>query len=272
MLNISPSTRSLWLLGAPVSHSLSPLLHNAVYRHYGWDWVYLAAEVSRAQLKATVDGLKALNCAGANVTVPHKEAILEHLDSVDERVRQLGAVNTLVFEEGRVTGHNTDGVGWLKSWDHRFGLSLEDRRIIVLGAGGSARSVYQALGWRSPAEIFVLNRTLSRAERLVEELGGGGQAAGLECFGELLVEGAVVIQTTSAGLEGKLPVDFPDSIPPLFACELGYGKPTPFLERAQQLGGETMDGLGMLIYQAVAAIELWSGKQIDADLMWQAAR
>lgn len=268
---IGARTRTVWLLGAPVVHSHSPRLHNAVYQHYGWDWVYLAAEVQQADLGLTLAGLKRLGFVGANITVPHKQVILEHLDEITPGALALGAVNTVAHREGRLIGHNTDGQGWLDSWDHHFGENLEGRRVVLLGAGGAARAVYQALLARRPGEIWVLNRTVERAEQMVKDLGGAGRPGALQSFASLLVPGAVVIQTTSAGLRGELPVEFPPSCPvDWVGCELSYGKPTPFLTEAAATGARTMDGLGMLIYQAGRAIEVWSGIRPEPELMWKA--
>ncbi len=268
---IGARTRTVWLLGSPVTHSHSPRIHNAVYQHYGWDWVYLAAEVKRQDLGLTLAALKRLGFVGANVTVPHKLAVLEHLDELSPEASLLGAVNTVVHREGLLLGYNTDGQGWLDSWDHEFEEKLEGRRVLLLGAGGAARAVYQAICTRHLGELWVLNRTVERAEQMIEDLRGGGQAASLESFSSLLEPGTVVIQTTSAGLRSELPVQFPERCPDhWFACEVSYGKATPFLTEAAATGARTMDGSGMLIYQAARAIELWSGIRPEPELMWKA--
>ncbi|MCA9791625.1 MAG: shikimate dehydrogenase [Candidatus Eremiobacteraeota bacterium] len=268
---MTPATRSLWLLGHPVAHSLSPAMHRAAYAAMGLDLVYLAADLDQQQLPAALAGLGALGGLGANVTVPHKEAVFELLDKLSPEARAIGAVNTVVVTPDGLVGHNTDAGGWLASWDEEVGTSLAGRAAIVVGAGGAARAICWALASRGVAGLTVLNRTPARAQALVDSLGLTARVAGLEQFEQLVGEGMVVVNTTSLGLASQpgSPVVWPAGLSQVVACDLIYNPdPTRFLLEAP---GQRLGGLGMLVHQAALSIQLWTGRQAPVGVMRQAA-
>ena len=243
----------VWLLGKPVGHSKSPKMHNAAYAHMGLDWVYLAAEVEPEELKAALDGLWALKAIGVNLTVPHKETGAQHCAELTPAAQEIGAVNMLKRGPRGWIGDNTDWRGWLDSWSEEIGESLNNRKAIVLGAGGASRAILYALR-SAGARTVLLNRTPGR---------GGARA--LSEFPQELEAGCVVVNTTSAGLQNQSPVEWPQDTPSdMVVCDLVYWN-TPFLKTAK--AGKTLDGKGMLVHQAAHGIRWWCGQEPPVELM-----
>jgi shikimate dehydrogenase len=269
---------TLWLLGRPVSHSLSPLIQNTALRKLGLPVIYLAACVEDQSLEAAVRGLASLGALGANVTVPHKEAAFRLCDSLSARARAMGACNVLKFAGGKVFGDNTDGAGWLRGIVEVGELP---RRALVIGAGGAARAIVHSLVCRRVPEIVVLNRTLERAQALVSSFSAQQhtrfKAASNEDFLLHLEPECLVVQTTSAGLDeasSPLPVlrSWPDRA---ILSELIYGRETPLSSQVKKLGGVVHDGLPMLVYQAAESLSIWLDRplaEIPAQLMLDTAR
>lgn len=271
--------KTLWLLGRPVAHSLSPLIQNTALAHLGLPVVYLAASVEDDCLESAVRGLAALGALGANVTVPHKEAAFRLCDTHSDRARAVKACNVLKFRDGKIHGDNTDGVGWLRGLGAR-GQDLPGKAV-VLGAGGAARAVVYTLAQHRVPEIVVLNRTLARAEVLATEFLTYAltrtYAAPLCELEQHLTPGCLMVQTTSAGLHDEAsPVPVPRAWPQgALLSELIYGRETPLAAAVRQLGGEVQDGLPMLVYQAAESLSLWLDRpleEIPSDLMMAAAR
>lgn len=277
----SADLSTLWLLGDPVAHSLSPLIQNSALRELGQKAVYLAARVDAADLLKVVDALPRLGALGANITVPHKVAVLQACTELTDRARAIGAANTLAFRNGAVLGDNTDGVGWWHSlWELRERGSFE--QAIVIGAGGAARAVVYTLLEHGVDDVQILNRSTNRAEELAEDMRGQFPSARLECrqlseFARLLRSATLVVQTTSVGLDSAdSPVEMPAELPKdVYLSELIYGRSTPLMRDFENLGGTVVDGLGMLVGQAVHALALWlelDYREIPADLMMKVAR
>lgn len=257
---------------------MSPLIQNTALQHLGLPMVYLATSVEEQRLEDAVEGLVALGALGANVTVPHKEAAFRLCHSVSERARAMGACNVLKFLDGQVVGDNTDGAGWLRGLDEEL-HGQRPERALVLGAGGAARAIIYSLLQRGVPEIVLFNRTEERARTLAAELSSDGfvKVAALADWEPYLQPGSLVVQTTSAGLDGEQsPIPFPRSWPEgaLFS-ELIYGRDTPLATAVRNLGGRVYDGLPMLVYQAAESLALWLDlplAEIPADLMMTAAR
>lgn len=268
---VSGSTRVVGLLGDPVAHSRSPQLHNAAFAALGLDYVYVPFAVTACDLPAAVAGLRALGLRGANVTVPHKVAAASLLDELDETAAALGAVNTIVVEGGRLRGFNTDVAGFrralVEAWEAAAGAeTVAGRRALVLGAGGAARAVALALADLGLATT-VANRTLSNAERLV---------APLTTLDAAFVRAHdVLVNATTLGLagQGKVPAALADNVVRRqVVVDLVYGEgPTDFLAAARARGAGTVDGLSMLVWQAAAAFELWTGVPAPVQVMRDAA-
>lgn len=261
------SHRWACLLGQPVAHSLSPTLHNAAFGALGMDAHYEARLVAPDGLASAVAALRAPDCLGANVTAPHKRAVMEYLDEVSAEARALGAVNTIVNDSGRLSGSNTDAPG-LARWMRLVGIDPMGKSALVLGAGGAARATVWALADLGAASIVVLNRTVEHAQDVVTtfqqrvprtDLMWGSLAEAAEPARR---PWAVVVNATSLGHHGAAPRVHPGCYSPdSVAIELAYNPPqTVFMLTARQAGARTENGLGMLLHQAALAFERWTGK------------
>ena len=233
---------TIWLLGDPVSHSMSPLIQNTAIQALGARSVYLAARVEADNFAQVVSALPKMGALGANVTVPHKVRAFELCDALSPSARAMGAVNTLQFRDQGVYGHNTDGLGWWSSLSKaRARHRLE--RALVLGAGGASRAVCHTLLSHGIEELVVLNRSVEKCETLVAELAASYPGANLRSgplcdFSEALGENTLIVQTTSVGLKGEAsPVEVPQNLPSeLLFSELIYGRVTPLMRAFQQRG------------------------------------
>ena len=267
------------VLGHPVVQSVSPAMHNAALAQMGLDGVYVAFDVTPEGLADAVRGLQALGIGGINCTIPHKEALLPLMDELSEEAAFIGAVNTIVFSEGRRIGHNTDAPGFLASL-RAEGADPAGKEVLVLGAGGSARAVVVALA-RSGARVTVANRTVERAEELASQLNAKFHANAVravelraEVLGPTVAGADIIVNTTSLGMnphsEGmpELPVD--RIRPDAFVYDLIYNPlETRLLREARQRGARGAHGAGMLARQGALALELWTGRPAPAELMEQ---
>lgn len=264
-----PITAATALCGVilhPAGHTRSPAMHNAAFRALGLDAVYLAFDVPPEALADAVRGARALRIRQLAVSLPHKEAVMELLDEVEETARTIGAVNTVTLRGGRLVGSNTDWIGAVRALERETGL--EGRRAVVLGAGGAARGVVFGLVRRG-ARVTVLNRTRSRAEALARSLGAAG-AGPLEELPRL--EYDVLVQTTSVGLRGdESPVPPAWIRPGAVVLDAVYDPPeTRLLREARARGARIVPGKWMLVYQAAEQIRLWTGREPPVEVMARA--
>jgi shikimate dehydrogenase len=255
-----------FVIGHPITHSRSPLIHGTWLEAYGIDGSYEAIDVEPAALPRLFERLRAGEFAGGNVTIPLKEAAFSRCDSLDPLAETIGAVNTLVAQAGKVHGLNTDYLGFLGNLDQQApGWSTGLDNAIVLGAGGAARAVLVALRQRGIATINLLNRTPQKAEALAEALGetiGGITPGPLSSFATLAPGAGLVINTTSVGMHGTGFANLPlERLPPTaLVTDIVYVPlETPLLADARCLGLRTVDGLGMLLHQAVPGFAAWFG-------------
>ncbi|MBA3447692.1 MAG: shikimate dehydrogenase [Pseudaminobacter sp.] len=261
-----------FVCGHPIAHSRSPKIHRYWLDRYGIRGSYEAKDVAPATFAAFVGGLAENRFAGGNVTIPHKEAAFHLVQRRDEAASEIGAVNTLWFEEGFLWGGNTDAHGFAVNLDERAaGWSENPGPAVVLGAGGAARAVLHALRQRGFRDIRLVNRTVERAVELADHFGGAISAHPLKGVAELLGDATLLVNTTPLGMTGKaeLPVD-PDFLPGnAIVTDIVYVPlETPLLGAARRRGLKTVDGLGMLLHQAVPGFERWFGQrpEVDADL------
>jgi shikimate dehydrogenase len=262
---MSEAFRIAGVMGHPVGHSLSPVLHNGWLTDLGLQGVYLPLDVQPEALGAAVAGLKALGFAGANVTIPHKEAVMAHLDEIDDTARAIGAVNTLVVSGDRILGRNTDVEGFLAHLEASapaWKSTLEGRSALILGAGGAARGIVYGLKTAGVARLIVANRSRDRAEALAAGLGNGIEVIDWPArIGA--VEGAgLIVNTTSLGMRGQPPLelDLAGASPGTIVCDIVYNPlHTNLLRSAAQRGLKTVGGLGMLVHQARAGFAAWFG-------------
>jgi shikimate dehydrogenase len=278
-------TQLVGLIGWPVEHSFSPRMHNAAFDALGLNWRYVPLPVRPGRVEDALRGLMALGFRGANVTVPHKRAVLAALDDVAPDARALGAVNTLVVarEDDRgpaLHGHNTDAGGFVAAL-RRGGFTPQGARAVVVGAGGAARAVVFGLLEAGARRVVVLNRTPARARRLVADLGAGDRLDAHPLTGEALVEHAraadLLVNATTVGMAPAAErtiwvVDAP--LPAsLTVFDLVYNPlETRLLRQARRVGAATIDGLGMLVHQGAQAFELWTGRPAPVAVMARAAR
>lgn len=256
-------TTKAFVIGHPINHSRSPLIHGTWLAEHGIDGSYEAVDIAPAELPGFFERLRTGEFAGGNVTIPHKEAVFALCDSVDPLARTIGAVNTLVVTNGRVHGTNTDYLGFLGNLDAGApGWSDSLDEAIVLGAGGAARAVLVALQSRGIGQAHILNRTPANAKALAAEIDGPFSVQGLEAFASLAPRAGLVVNTTSIGMHGTSFDGLDLALLPKTALvtDIVYiPMVTPLLADAKALGLKTVDGLGMLLHQAVPGFEAWFG-------------
>lgn len=256
-------TKQAFVIGHPIAHSRSPLIHGTWLASYGVDGSYEAIDVDPADLAAFARRLRAGEFVGGNVTIPLKEPVFALCDSVDPLARTIGAVNTLVGGDGKIHGFNTDFMGFLGNLDQNVpGWTEGLEEAIVLGAGGASRAVLVALRERGIKTVHLLNRSVDKAVALARLMGAGVRPAPLSAFGELAPRARLVANTTSVGMHGSRFDDLPLGRLPRGALvtDLVYVPlQTPLLAEAQSLGLRTVDGLGMLLHQAAPGFEAWFG-------------
>lgn len=277
-ITISGQTRIVGIFGDPIAHTRSPAMQNAAFRACKLPYIYVPFLVHPADLAKAAHAIRAYNLVGVNVTVPHKERIVRHLDSLSAEAKLCGAVNTVVNREGVLFGDNTDGRGFLVSLQER-GFSPQRRNVILIGAGGSTRAVLVSLIRAGSARITIANRTLTKAQALVRSYRTLGktqlEAAPLEALRnpELLRQTTLVINCTSVGLHGEpfLPMAW-ESAPRtcLFYDLLYRPEVTSFLRQAQALRRPVVDGRRMLLHQGALAFSLWTRQPAPLDAMTRA--
>ena len=248
------------VIGWPAGHSLSPKLHSYWLKQYGIDGSYGALEVKPEDLEETLNGLAGRGYAGCNLTLPHKESAIPMLYAIDETAKAIGAVNTVVIKDGKLCGTNTDAYGFMENLnDH---TKLRAGKAVVLGAGGAARAVCQALKGAGFREIVLTNRTPGKAETLAKQFGNNFRAVAWEGRVDTLAGADLLVNTTSLGLEKNPPLAINlDHLPKDAVVNDIVYKPlmTPLLAAAKERGNIVVDGLGMLIHQAVPGFEAWFG-------------
>jgi shikimate dehydrogenase len=270
---IKGSTKICGIFGNPVEHSLSPLMHNAAFQATGLDYIYIPFKVEKAALPDAIKAVRALNLAGVNITIPHKETVLSYLDEISVEAAFTGAVNTVVNQQGRLYGENTDGRGFIKALSGQSGFNPAGKTALILGAGGAARAVAVQLALSGAAKLVLVNRSRPRAEglaRLIAEKTGVAAAVadwpaeGLQPLAGIIANTDLVVQATPLGmyphLEETVPFPFNSLKQGTVVCDLVYNPArTNFLKKAAQAGAITVNGLGMLVYQGALSFELWTG-------------
>ena len=280
---IDGATRLVGLIGWPVEHSISPAMHNAAFQARRLNWVYVPLPVTPERVKAALAGLRALGFRGANVTIPHKQAVIPYLDRITPEAQAIAAVNTVVVEpDGLMWGTNTDAAGFMEDL-RAHGVEVEGKSVLVLGAGGAARAVVYALA-RAGAQVTIANRTIGRAVELARHLHTvlpGRPLRVVEWSRETLTEEAkrhtLLVNTTSVGM-------WPEVEASPWPITAGFGQievvydviyipaETRLLREAAAWGCRTIGGLGMLVRQGAEAWRLWTGETPPIDVMMDAAR
>lgn len=271
-MNISARSHVAAVIGSPVGHSLSPVIHNAAFASHGDDWVYGAFDVEPKHAAAAIDAMRILGLAALSVTMPHKEMVIDALDEVSATAQLIRAVNTVTRRDGRLIGDNTDGIGCVDAL-RSAGADLSS--VAVIGAGATARAVVAALA-DTGASVSVANRSLARRDDavLVGNTVRMNSTVGIEL--QHIAESRTIVNTTPQGMLGVAAEELPMDVKLLSATHtvldvVYFPLETAFLRAARRCGARTVDGLDMLCAQAARQQELWLGRLPDVGLMRQAA-
>lgn len=276
-VNLDSHTVMYGVFGHPVHHSRSPMMLNAAFQAAGLNAAYAAFHVHPERIKEAVEGIRGLQLRGVNITIPHKVEVMQYLDEIDDSARTIGAVNTIVNEQGKLTGYNTDGIGYVRALKEETGLSLENKRILLIGAGGAARGVGYGLSLEEPYEILIANRTEAKADALAEQLSRRVKVKSIS-FEEIAhyhktVD--LVINTTAVGMHphsDAVPIKTDWLHEGVLVSDIIYTpRMTRLLTEAQARGAQVHSGLGMFIYQGAYAFEYWTGKTAPIQAMRAAA-
>ena len=259
------------VIGDPIAQSKSPEMHNAWYEEANVDATYIPIHVKPEQLQQAVESMKLLGATGWNVTIPHKQTIIPYLDELDELAEKMGAVNTVVRTvDGKLKGYNTDGPGFVKSLEEVIGTSRRDEPILLIGAGGAARGIAFALQLAGYSNITIANRTVEKAQQIVNEL-SIGHAFTMQQAEQQLNEFKIFIQTTPAGMTTgnfSLPFSLEKFPEGAIAADIVYNPlMTPFLQAAEQKGATIVNGLGMFVHQGAIAYNYWLGDYPNTNAM-----
>lgn len=267
---INTDTKLVGLLGDPVAHSLSPLMHNSAFRTLGLNYRYLAFKVSTQDLSKAIEGIRGLGLRGANITIPYKQAVLPMLDEVDIQAKRIGAVNTIINEGGRLKGYNTDTTGFLAALKG-FGFNPKGQKTVILGAGGVARAIAFALN-KAGASVSIINRSLSTAQALAGEIGATAFESTEGGYGAALTGASLLVNATSLGMIPEDPSPLPSGmlLPGIMVFDTVYRpRQTRLLKEAEAAGCVAIGGLEMLIEQGALAFELWTGQNAPRQVMRQ---
>lgn len=274
--------RYLGIIGDPIEHSLSPVMHQSALEAQQLDYIYLPFRITSERLRDALDGFKSLGFVGLNVTLPHKVDVISYLDKLSQEAELVGAVNTLHLENDRWVGYNTDGLGFFRSLQEDGGVNPVGSRILIIGAGGAARAVAIQLGLTQAQEVIIANRDPQKAERLARELQGklphvSYQAMDLHptTVAAAMQKVEIIVNATPIGMEGypesSLPVQQDWFDPRHRVVDLIY-RPleTPLLKLAKSAGAYTVSGLGMLLYQGVESYRIWTKIDPPVEVMREA--
>lgn len=275
--DISGYTMPFAVLGHPIGHSLSPVMHNAAFEAMGLDAIYLAFDVHPDNLMEALDGMQSMGFKGANLTVPLKEVAFRGLSRIEDSAKVLGAVNTVEFEKEGLVGHNTDGAGFLKAIDESFGMDPKGVSVLVLGTGGAGRAVAITLALAGAGRITLTDVSVERTAKLANEIKGLSPKAVIQqveatpaAQKAASLAADLVVQATPVGMKkddpSLLPVDAFRAGQKLFDLVYMYPE-TAIMKAAKASGADVSNGLGMLLHQGAAAFTIWTGKTQPIDVM-----
>jgi len=259
---INSNTSLYAVLGDPISQSLSPVMHNSAFSYVNYNGVYLAFRVK--EIGKAISGIRALGIKGAGITIPHKVTVMEFLDEIDDTAEKIGAVNTIVNRQGKITGYNFDSIGAVKAVKEK--TEINNKSVAILGAGGAARAVGYGI-ISEGGRLTILNRTKDKGKKLAADL--GSEFCPLEDFKEVKCD--ILINTTPVGMKPNvddIPVEKKYLNKGMIVMDIVYNPlRTRLLKVAQDMGCTTIDGVSMFVYQGACQFELWTGKKAPVDLM-----
>ena len=268
---INGKTKIIGLVGENIKNSLSPYIHNRIIVKYSLNFCYLPFQVKKADLNNAIEGIKALNIKGVNITFPYKEKVIGFLDEVEESARRIGAVNTIVNNEGVLNGYNTDVVGFKRSLQEVGEFTVKGKKAAILGGGGAARAVIYSILEEGIEEVYIFNRTLEKAGKIKQDFSSFFPESSIyifplekESLKDKINKAHLLVNTTSIGMPPQVNnTPLPDEKlfhPNLLVYDLIYHPAkTLFLKQAEEAGAKIINGLPMLFYQAIESFYLWTG-------------
>lgn len=277
-MEFSGKTRVCGVIGDPIEHTLSPLIHNAAFRSLKLDFVFVAFRVRKADLGNAINSVRSLGIHGLNVTMPHKNAVIKYLNEIDSAAKFLGSVNTIHNDNGKLLGFNTDGVGAVKALQEN-GADLKNRKLLLLGAGGAAKAIafYAA---KEAKELVILNRSPEKAESFAKVLRGRfgkkivGGSLSPNLMKENLQDSDILINATSVGMSPKTNESLVSRQwlkPNLYVMDIVYSPlETRLAKDAKEIGAKIISGVEMLIYQGAVSFEIWTGRSAPVEVMKKA--
>ncbi|MCK4027562.1 shikimate dehydrogenase [Streptococcus suis] len=279
-MTIDGYTRLAAVVAKPIKHSISPFIHNLAFQDTGVNGVYVAWEIPEEDLAITLENIKRYDMFGINLSMPYKQAVIPYLDGLTDSARLIGAVNTVIHQDEKLIGHNTDGIGFFKSLEKLKGFQVDNKRLTILGGGGASTAIIAqaALDGAKEITIFCRQQSLERTQASIALI---TQATGVpmkvlvnddsKLMQEEITKSDLLVNGTSVGMDGvSLPVpaslQFPEKL--LVADVIYQPFETPLMKLAQSQGNPTINGLGMLLFQAAEAFQAWTDKEMPTDLIW----
>ena len=279
-MQIDGSTQVVGVFGSPITHTASPAMHNAAFAALQMNWIYLAFAVAPQQFRSALLGARDMGMRGVNLTVPHKLVALEIVEDVDPEARRLGAINTIVIDNGKLRGFNTDGYGFVKAIKEDFNVSLRSKRVLVFGAGGAGRAIAVKCALEGATRIIVANRTPGRVDPITKEIAATKSevhavALNAKEIARVIGEVDLVVNATSVGLrEGdSLGLNAGVFSPKLTVFDTIYRPAeTELIKLAAEAGAKVSNGLSMLLHQGARSFELWTKRKAPLAVMRRALR
>jgi len=277
-MEISGKTKVCCVIGDPVEHTLSPVIHNAAFKELGLNFVYLAFRVRREELRKAMGGVRSLDIHGLNVTMPHKSAIMRYLDEIDSTAKSIGAINTILNVEGRLVGYITDGVGAINALKEN-GVGLEGKKLLLLGAGGAGKAIAFHVA-QEAKELRILNRTPRKAKELAEALRKefnkkvSGNSLSSELVKKELEDADILVNATSVGMHPDVNRSLVNPSwlrPDLCVMDIIYDPlETKLAKDAKSVGAKVVSGVEMLVYQGAASFKIWTNRRAPVKAMREA--
>lgn len=275
---VTGKTRLIGVIGNPVEHSISPMLHNTLCRHFGVDIIYVPFKVEKSDLDNAVKGMKAINILGFNITIPYKKDIMKYIDDNTKEALLMGAVNTVKNIDGRFYGYNTDAEGFSRSFKQESRTNFRDKKVALIGAGGAARAIAVKVAMEGARKIYVVNRTESKAREFIEMINGNVKNIAeytlldKNYISSVFKESEIIINTTSVGMYPNIYESPTDKFDIFSKGQIVYDviynpTKTKFLIEAENMGCKTINGLGMLFYQGMYAFEIWTGIKLTEEVI-----
>lgn len=282
-MRVTGTTKLTGLIGNPVEHTVSPVLHNSLFNVLGINGIYVPLKVPAGSLKDAVKGLKAAGFTGFNVTLPYKEEILEYMDEVSEEAKLLGTANTVKIADGRLYGFNTDADGFIRAFREQTGTSFEQKQVCLLGAGGTAKALAVKIAMEGAAKVSIINRTETKAielatavNKVLEKTGSSEKMAFAAPSGtaealQILSSCGIIVNTTSVGMHPDtvstpLQQDFVLQSKQIVYDVIYNPAQTKLLTDAKARGCKAVNGAGMLFYQGLKAFEIWMDKTVPEEI------